>query len=79
MPETGEHREGRTALIVPVLGASVAGAVLQLQQAALWPVAAYVACVAAGGVLLALSASRKIATPWPVLLALVGAVCWVLP
>ncbi len=73
MPETGEHREGRTALIVPVLGASVAGAVLQLQQAALWPVAAYVACVAAGGVLLALSASRKIATPWPVLLALVGA------
>ena len=73
MPETGEHREGRTALIVPVLGASVAGTALQLQQAALWPVAAYVACVAAGAMLLALSASKKMATPWPVLLALLGA------
>ncbi len=72
MPETGKHREGRTALIAPVLGASVAGAALQLQQPALWPVAVYLVCMAAGAALLALAASKKIATPWPVLLALLG-------
>jgi competence protein ComEC len=73
MPVTAEHREGRTALIVPVLGASIAGAALQLQQAALWPVAAYMALVAAGAVLLVLAASKKIAGCWPVVLALAGA------
>jgi competence protein ComEC len=73
MPVTAEPREGRTALIVPVLGASVAGAALQLQQPALWPVAAYMALVAAGAVLLVLAASKKIATPWPVVMALAGA------
>ncbi len=73
MPETAEHREGRTALIAPVLGASVAGAALQLQQSALWPVAVYMAGAAAGVALLVLSASRRLATPWPLLLALAGA------
>ena len=64
---------GRPALIVPVLGASVAGAALQLQQTVLWPVATYVVSVAAGCVLLALSVTKKRGTPWPVLLALAGA------
>jgi len=73
MPQTAEHRGGRPALIAPVLGASVAGAAMQLQQPQLWPVAAYMAAVAAGALLLALSATKKRATPWPVLLALAGA------
>ncbi len=73
MPGMQAPREGRTALITPVLGASVAGAALQLQQPALWPLAVYMACAAAGVALLALSASRRLTTPWPVLLALAGA------
>jgi competence protein ComEC len=73
MPGTQAPREGGTALIAPVLGASVAGAALQLQQPTLWPVAVYVVFTVAGLALLALSASRRLASPWPVLLALTGA------
>ena len=59
--------------MAPVLGASVAGAALQLQQAALWPLAAYVAMAATGALLLGLSATKNIARSHSVALALAGA------
>lgn len=73
MPETAEHREGRAALVAPVLAGSVAGAALQLQQATLWPVAAYLLAGAAGLCLLVLAGMRRLHRAGPAVLVLAGA------